>query len=81
MEPIIQTLTLAAILLIIGLICTVIGIAGLAWSITRTKRQVKPVTSAVTSAKNTLPPAEQKSAQSPHAMIHTGSGAAESPHE
>jgi uncharacterized membrane protein YciS (DUF1049 family) len=41
MGAIIQTLTLAAILLIIGLACLVIGVAGLMWSIRRDKRQIE----------------------------------------
>jgi hypothetical protein len=31
MDPIIQTLTLATILLIIGIICMVLGVVGLVW--------------------------------------------------
>lgn len=37
MEPLIDTLTLATILLIIGLTCTALGLAGLVWATTRTK--------------------------------------------
>ena len=35
MGAIIQTMTLAAILLIIGLVCLLIGVAGLMWSMRR----------------------------------------------
>jgi hypothetical protein len=38
---IIQTLTLATILLIIGLVCTLIGMAGLIWKAGYDKRQVE----------------------------------------
>lgn len=41
MEPIIQTLVLAAVLLIIGLVCIVIGITGLVWAATRNKRRAE----------------------------------------
>lgn len=39
MGPIIQTLTLATILLIIGLVCLLLGVAGLMWSIGRDKQR------------------------------------------
>ena len=38
---IIQTLTLATILLIIGLVCTLIGMAGLIWRIGYDRRRVE----------------------------------------
>jgi len=41
MEAIIQTLTLATILLIIGSVCLVIGIAGLMWVARRDQRRVE----------------------------------------
>jgi hypothetical protein len=39
MGAIIQTLTLATILLIIGLVCLLMGVAGLLWSIGRDRRR------------------------------------------
>ncbi len=41
MEAIIQTLTLAIILLIIGLACMAVGIAGLIWSAERERRRIE----------------------------------------
>jgi hypothetical protein len=41
MEAIIQTLTLATILLIIGLVCLLMGVAGLIWSTGRDRRRVE----------------------------------------
>jgi hypothetical protein len=53
MEAIIQTLTLATILLTIGLACTVIGIAGLIWKTERDKRRIEKTDKAVTSGEIT----------------------------
>lgn len=39
MDAIIQTLTLAAILLIIGLVCLLVGVAGLMWTTGRDRRR------------------------------------------
>lgn len=41
MGAIIQTLTLATILLIIGLVCLLMGVAGLIWSTGRDRRRVE----------------------------------------
>lgn len=41
MEAIIQTLTLAITLLIMGLSCMVVGIAGLIWSTGRERRRIE----------------------------------------
>lgn len=46
---IIQTLTLATILLIIGLVCTLIGMAGLIWRIGYDRRRVEKTEIAVIS--------------------------------
>jgi len=81
MEPIIQTLTVAIILLIIGLTCTVIGIAGLAWTTTRNKRRVDQAANAVTSAENTLQTGVAKPPKIQHTMVHSGSGPTVAPDE
>ena len=47
---IIQTLTLATILLIIGLVCTLIGMAGLIWRAGYDKRQVEEAEKIIMSA-------------------------------
>jgi len=52
MESIIQTLTLATILLIIGLTCTVVGIVGLAWKARRNTRWTEQTGNAATSSGN-----------------------------
>jgi hypothetical protein len=49
MGAIIQTMTLAAILLIIGLVCLLIGVAGLLWGIGRDKRRMEKTRAAETS--------------------------------
>lgn len=41
MGVIVQTLTLAIILLIIGLVCMVIGVAGLVWKTGRDRRRAE----------------------------------------
>jgi len=46
---IIQTLTLATILLIIGLVCTLIGVAGLIWRAGYDRRRVEKAESIVIS--------------------------------
>jgi hypothetical protein len=48
MGAIIQTLTLATILLIIGLVCLVMGVAGLIWSTGRDRRRGEKSGEAVT---------------------------------
>lgn len=53
MGPIIQTLTLAAILLIMGLVFLVIGVAGLMWSIKRDRRQLEKTRKEMTSGELT----------------------------
>jgi hypothetical protein len=50
MGAIIQTLTLATILLIIGLACTTIGIAGLMWRSKRDREREHHRQSSITSA-------------------------------
>jgi high-affinity nickel permease len=47
--PIIQTLTLATILLIIGLVCTLIGMSGLIWKAGYDRRQAENADKALTS--------------------------------
>jgi hypothetical protein len=49
MGAIIQTLTLATILLIIGSVCLFLGIAGLVWSTGRDRRRADTSPEAVTS--------------------------------
>ena len=49
MGAIIQTLTLATILLIIGLICLVMGVAGLMWSTGHDRRKIEKSGEAVPS--------------------------------
>jgi hypothetical protein len=51
MGAIIQTLTLATILLIIGLSCTAIGVVGLMWKTARDRRQIENEEKIVTSKK------------------------------
>ncbi len=58
MDAIIQTLTLATILLVIGLVCLAIGVAGLMWSIGRDRRRLEKTREAETSgeiAESVLP--------------------------
>jgi len=43
MDTIIQTMTLAAILLIIGLVCLVLGVSGLMWSARRGRRREEAI--------------------------------------
>jgi hypothetical protein len=50
MGAIIQTLTLAAILLIIGLVCTTLGIAGLVWRARRDRERERHLQSSMTYA-------------------------------
>jgi hypothetical protein len=49
MAAIIQTLTLATILLIIGLVFLIMGVAGLMWSTGRDRRRVEKSGEAMTS--------------------------------
>jgi len=65
MEPIIQTLTLATILLIIGLICMVLGIFGLAWRIGHDKRRIEKTGNVAMLSENTdsLPRQQPNSSQ------------------
>jgi hypothetical protein len=49
MGAIIQTLTLATILLVIGSVCLVLGVTGLMWSMRRDRRRLEKSGEAVTS--------------------------------
>lgn len=50
MGAIIQTLMLATILLIIGLVCMVLGFAGLAWRAGRDRRRIEQAETAAAGA-------------------------------
>jgi flagellar basal body-associated protein FliL len=50
MGAIIQTLTLATVLLIIGLVCLALGVAGLIWSTGRDRRRAEKSREAARSA-------------------------------
>jgi hypothetical protein len=43
MDPILQTLTLAIILLIVGIICMVLGVVGLVWKAGYDRRRMEKV--------------------------------------
>jgi hypothetical protein len=73
MDAIIQTLTLATILLFIGLTCIVIGIAGLVWRMGRDERRRNSAEAARTSADSvrlTLPLSRSGSANVTHRAGH-----------
>ncbi len=53
MDPIIQTLTVAIILLIIGIICMVLGVVGLAWKTGYDRRRMEKARHAARSGENT----------------------------
>jgi hypothetical protein len=52
MDPIIQTLTLATILLIIGIICMVLGVVGLLWKAGYDRRRMEKARNAAISGQN-----------------------------
>lgn len=52
MDPIIQTLTLATILLIIGIICVILGVVGLVWKTGYDRRRMDRARHAAISAQN-----------------------------
>jgi FtsZ-interacting cell division protein ZipA len=52
MDPIIQTLTLATILLIIGIICMVLGVVGLVWKAGHDRRRMEKSRNTMTSDAN-----------------------------
>lgn len=59
---IIQTLTLATILLVIGLTCTLVGVAGLIWKAGYDKRQVEKTERVQTSGELEESPLRQSAA-------------------
>lgn len=67
MGAIIQTLTLATILLIIGLSCTAIGIVGLIWKTARDRRQIENTEKTLTS-KETADSASRQAATSERSL-------------
>ena len=52
MEPLIQTLALATILLIIGLIFTILGVVGLVWKTRHDQRQREKTENTATAGEN-----------------------------
>ena len=52
MDPILQTLTLAIILLIVGIICMVLGVVGLVWKTGYDRRRIEKVNNSAISGEN-----------------------------